>query len=166
MPEPWLRGPLPGIPAVLQPAAHAFVMAREDVTAAVEGLTAEHIWRQPGGITPLGFHLEHLTGSTDRLLTYARGQALSATQQEALKAERSILERRPSLEQLLAAWEQRVDAALQQLASTPAGTLTEPRLVGRAQLPSTVLGLLFHAAEHASRHTGQVVTTAKLVRSL
>jgi uncharacterized damage-inducible protein DinB len=29
-----------------------------------------------------------------------------------------------------------------------------------------VLGLLFHAAEHASRHTGQVVTTTKIVRAL
>ena len=165
-PEPWLRGPLPGIPAVLQPAAHAFVMAREDVTAAVGGLTEEHLWVQPGGITPLGFHLAHLTGSTDRLLTYARGEGLSAAQQEALKAERSIVERRPPLDQLLAAWQAGVDAALQQLASTPEAILADSRLIGRAQLPSTVLGLLFHAAEHASRHTGQVVTTAKLVRGL
>ena len=165
-PEPWLRGPLPGIPDVLQPAAHAFVMAREDVTASVGGLTEEHLWLQPGGITPLGFHLAHLTGSTNRLLTYARGEALSDAQQEALKAERSIAERRPPLDQLVAAWRAGVDAALHQLASTPEATLADSRFVGRAQLPSTVLGLLFHAAEHASRHTGQVVTTAKLVRAL
>jgi uncharacterized damage-inducible protein DinB len=42
--------------------------------------------------------------------------------------------------------------------------LLDPRLVGRAQLPSNVLGLLFHAAEHTMRHTGQVITTAKIVR--
>lgn len=165
-PEPWLRGPLPGIPGVLQPAAHAFVMAREDVTAAVSDLADEQLWLQPGGITPLGFHLNHLTGSTDRLLTYARGEALSAGQLEAMKAERSIAERRPPLVELVAAWQAGVDSALQQLASTPEAMLADARFVGRAQLPSTVLGLLFHAAEHASRHTGQVVTTAKLVRGL
>src|SRR5262245_49685604 len=130
-PEPWLRGPLPGIPAVLQPAAHAFVMAREDVTAAVGGLAEEHLWLQPGGITPLGFHLAHLTGSTDRLLTYARGEALSDPQQHALKAERSIVDRRPRLAQLLADWQAGVDAALQQLASTPEAMLADARLVGR-----------------------------------
>jgi hypothetical protein len=40
------------------------------------------------------------------------------------------------------------------------------RQVGRAQLPSTVLGLLFHAAEHAQRHVGQLVTTSKVIRRL
>jgi hypothetical protein len=70
LPEPWLRGPLPGIPPLLQPAAHAFVMAREDVTAAVAGLTPDALWLEPGGIAPVGFHLAHLAGSTDRLLTW------------------------------------------------------------------------------------------------
>ena len=55
---------------------------------------------------------------------------------------------------------------LAQLAATPESSLTDPRTVGRAKLPSTVLGLLFHAAEHASRHTGQVVTTARFVRAI
>jgi uncharacterized damage-inducible protein DinB len=162
--EPWLRGPLPGIPATLQPAAHAFVMAREDVTEAVTGLPVEQVWLAPGGITPIGFHLAHLAGSTDRLLTYARGEGLSAAQKEALASERTITTGRPALERLLRGWQDAVDAALRQLADTSEAALAEPRLVGRAQLPSTVFGLLFHAAEHASRHTGQVVTTAKLVR--
>ena len=164
IPEPWLRGPLPGIPSLLQPAAHAFVMAREDVAAAVKGLTNDQLWLMPGGITPLGFHIVHLAGSSDRLLTYARNESLSDVQKDALALERKITEVRPPLERLLAAWHETVDAALQQLASTSEQDLLEPRFVGRARLPSTVLGLLFHAAEHASRHTGQVVTTAKLIR--
>ena len=164
-PEPWLRGPLPGIPSLLQPAAHAFVMAREDVTAAVKGLTNDQLWLTPGGITPLGFHVVHLAGSTDRLLTYARNESLSDVQKEALALERTITEVRPPLERMLATWHDTVDAALQQLASTAEQNLLEPRFVGRARLPSTVLGLLFHAAEHASRHTGQVVTTARLIRN-
>jgi uncharacterized damage-inducible protein DinB len=164
IPEPWLRGPLPGIPPSLQPAGHAFVMAREDVPAAVTGITIEQLWLEPFGAASLGFHVFHLAGSTDRLLTYARGERLSPAQRETLALERSISSARPSLEHLLQTWDETVDAAMQQLASTREDLLLEPRLVGRAQLPSTTLGLLFHAAEHASRHTGQIVTTAKMIR--
>jgi uncharacterized damage-inducible protein DinB len=166
LPEPWLRGPLPGVPPTLQPAAHAFVMAREDVDAAVADLTIDQLWLAPGGIAPVGFHLAHLAGSTDRLLTYARGETLSGTQREALACERTVATTRPPVQQLLDAWHEVITAALQQLASTSETILSQPRTVGRAQLPSTVLGLLFHAAEHASRHVGQVVTTSKLVRGL
>jgi uncharacterized damage-inducible protein DinB len=165
LPEPWLRGPVPGIPPLLQPAAHAFLMAREDVTAAVEGLTADQLWAQPGGITPVGFHLAHLSGSTDRLLTYAHGEGLSTTQREALARERQLTTLRPPLAELLGEWQHAVASALDRLRATPESMLGDAREVGRAKLPSTVLGLLFHAAEHASRHTGQVVTTAKLVRA-
>lgn len=166
LPEPWLRGPVQGIAPALQPAAHAFLMAREDVTAAADGLSADDIWAQPGGITPLGFHVAHLSGSTDRLLTYARGEALTPSQRDALARERQLTTERPSIDELLRTWQKTVDAALEQLRATPAASLTDAREVGRAKLPSTVLGLLFHAAEHSSRHTGQIVTTAKLVRGL
>jgi uncharacterized damage-inducible protein DinB len=164
-PEPWLRGPVPGVSPLLQPAAHAFLMAREDVERAMDGLTADQLWARPGGVASLGFHLAHLSGSTDRLLTYARGETLSDKQKAALTRERTIAEERPALGQLIDDWRDAVASALAQLASTPDAALTEPRGVGRVQLPSTVLGLLFHAAEHAARHTGQIVTTAKLVRS-
>ena len=50
--------------------------------------------------------------------------------------------------------------------ATDPATLLEPRGVGRKRLPSNVLGLLFHAAEHTQRHVGQLVTTAKVVRGL
>ena len=53
-----------------------------------------------------------------------------------------------------------------QLAATPPESLGDERLVGRAALPSTVRGLLFHGAEHTQRHVGQVITTAKIVRGL
>jgi uncharacterized damage-inducible protein DinB len=163
-PEPWLRGPVPGVPVLLQPAAHAFQMSIEDCEAAARDLTNDELWASPSGAASVGFHLRHLAGSTDRLLTYARGAALDAAQRAALTAESDAREPRPTAAELLAAWRAGVDAAIAQLAATPESVLTEPRAVGRAQLPSTVLGLLFHAAEHASRHTGQVVTTAKIVR--
>ena len=107
-----------------------------------------------------------LSGSTDRLLTYARGERLDAVQKSALLREGGLAAERPAIEILLAEWQAIVDRALAQLAATPETTLGDARAVGRAQLPSTVLGLLFHAAEHASRHTGQIVTTARLVRAV
>jgi hypothetical protein len=165
-PEPWLRGPVSGIPALLQPAAHAFLLAREDAEFAAGGLLESQVWVAPGGAASSGFHLRHLSGSTDRLLTYARGESLSAAQRSALAVEQSPDEPRPSLAELLSEWRVRVDQALDQLAATREETLLQPCVVGRARLPSTVLGLLFHAAEHAQRHAGQLVTTVKVVRGL
>ena len=150
---------------MLQPPAHALIMAREDIDAALTGISEDQLWLRPNDVASLGFHLAHLAGSTDRLMTYARGEPLSDAQRAVLVRELRIGEIRPALEALLDDWHRTVTAALQQLAATPESTLQEPRLVGRAQLPSTGLGLLFHAAEHAARHTGQIVTTAKLVRS-
>jgi len=166
MSEPWLRGPIAGIPPLLQPAAHAFVLAKEDIDAASVGLTVEQLWIEPGGAASLGFHLAHLAGSTGRLLSYARGEPLSDAQRAALARERNLAATRPALEPLLKDWHEAVAFALAQLAATPEGTLTEARAIGRAQLPTTVIGALFHAAEHAARHAGQVVTTAKVVRDM
>ena len=165
LPEPWLRGSLPGIAVSLQPAAHAFVMAGENVEEAFQGISSDQLWLRLGGAASLGFHLMHLAGSTDRLLTYARGEGLSSAQRVALDREQSVGEPLPSEADLLDAWRAALDRAMRQIASTPEASLSERRLVGRAQLPSNVLGLLFHAAEHAQRHVGQIVTTAKIVRS-
>ena len=165
-PEPWLRGPVAGIPAPLQPAAHAFLLSIEDCERAAAGLTSDALWFSPGGAASIGFHLRHLAGSTDRLLTYARGERLSREQLAALAAEATPGEPPAGAPALLAGWRAAVDRALAQLAATPEASLADSRAVGRAQLPSTVLGLLFHAAEHASRHTGQVVTLAKVVRAV
>jgi hypothetical protein len=86
-PEPWLRGPVPGVSPLLQPAAHAFIMSIEDCEAAVSGLTPDQLWMSPEGAASVGFHLLHLAGSTDRLLTYARGERLSEAQRAMLVAE-------------------------------------------------------------------------------
>lgn len=163
-PEPWLRGPTPGASAVLQPIVHALIATDEDLAAAVADLSHEQVWRRVEGCASVGFHLMHLAGSTDRLLTYARGEPLSDGQRETLARERRVDQEQPSVEALVRGWKEVLDSALRQLESTPDTALAEPRLVGRAELPSTVHGLLFHAAEHAARHTGQVVTTAKIIR--
>ena len=161
-PEPWLRGPIPGIPPLLMPVAHALVMAREDVEAAISALSADELWSRPNGAASAGFHAMHLAGSLDRLFTYARGEQLGDEQRAALEREKSP----PPLSaaELVHLVHDTIDRALAQLRATDERTLLEPREVGRMKLPSNVLGLLFHAAEHTQRHVGQVVTTAKVVR--
>jgi len=162
-PEAWLRGPLPGIDAVLMPAAHALVQARDDITTALVNAHAEELWETPGGAASPGFHLRHLAGSLDRLLTYARGERLSPGQLAALAREGDPGATGQELERAVLG---AIDRALEQLRRTPPGTLGDIRPVGRAGLPATVLGLLVHAAEHASRHTGQFLTTLKIMRGL
>ena len=160
-PEVWLRGPIPGIPALLQPVAHSLMQCREEVTARVTGLTPDQIWARPFDAASIGFHARHAAGSLDRLFTYARGERLSPAQQAALAAEEHP-DFTPDVDrQLVAAFDGTVERALEQLRTTSETTLLEARGVGRAQLPSTVLGLLFHAAEHTQRHMGQLATTAK-----
>ena len=165
-PEAWQRGPVPGIPEQLQPVAHALIGAGEDATDAVAGLTASQVWMSPGGAASIGFHLMHLAGSTDRLFTYARGEGLSDAQKAALAAERTLTEPRPGIDDLVRGWHDTVQRCLHQLEKTPNSLLDEPRGVGRMQVPSNVRGLLFHGAEHATRHVGQIITTAKIIRGL
>ncbi|MDX2008113.1 MAG: DinB family protein [Meiothermus sp.] len=162
-PEVWLRGPRHGIPALLQPVAHALLQANEELEVALEGFPDELLWEQPAGVASVGFHLRHLSGVLDRLLTYARGEALSAVQLEYLRAE--AVPGSGTTRQLLDAFAAQLHHALAQLGSTPEARLLEPRGVGRAQLPSTVLGLLFHAAEHTQRHLGQLLVTARVVQA-
>jgi uncharacterized damage-inducible protein DinB len=125
-------------------------------------MTADMLWRRRGPGASVGFHVLHAIGSLDRLLTYARGAMLSDAQLLVLKQE---AQPEPGLtaDDLFAGFEVGVERALEQLRATDERTLTDERLVGRAKLPSTVVGLLFHAAEHTQRHVGQAATTAKLL---
>ena len=164
--EVWLRGPAPGVPPLLQPVAHALLQAREELNAALHDFPPGLLNERPAGGASVGFHLQHLSGVLDRLLTYARGEALSAAQLAALAAETPPLAVAPdAVAQLVQRFTHQVDAALAQLRATEASSLTQPRGVGRALVPSTVLGLLVHAAEHTSRHIGQLRVTARWVRS-
>lgn len=164
LPEVWLRGPLPGIQPYLQPAAHTLQQVREDILPAVHGLTEVQLWRRPGGAAAVGFHLLHLPGSLDRLLTYSRGASLSPEQMAALASERTVHEDRPGLDTLLDRLTGGIERALDYLKVVPEDTLLRHRDVGRKRLPSTTLGLVFHAAEHSARHAGQIVTLARVVR--
>ena len=160
-PEVWLRGPLDDIPPLLQPVAHSLLQSREEVERLLTGLSADRIWRQSGQGASIGFHVLHAIGSLDRLFTYARGAMLSEAQLQSL-AQESQPDRDLTADDLAAAFDAAVVRALDQLRETREAGLTAERLVGRAKLRSTVIGLLFHAAEHTQRHVGQALTTSKL----
>ena len=162
--EWWQRGPVEGVPAVLQPVAHILLQVRESVGEIVAPLTEEEWNARPAGVASAAFHVRHITGVIDRLFTYARGGVLSPEQFAALQAEGGEL---PSEEvgQVLAALSARVDVAVAELRGIEVATLGDFRAVGRARLPSTVIGCLVHGAEHAMRHVGQLSVTARIVRN-
>lgn len=162
--EVWLRGPVEGIAPPLQPAAHTLIQVQEDVEHAVAGMSDAQLWVRPANVASVGFHLLHLPGSLERLLTYSRGLPLSETQMQRLTAERTVYDDRPTLAALLGGLSRGIAEALGYLRSVPVDTLYQPREVGRKKLPSTTIGLIFHAAEHSSRHAGQIVTLAPIVR--
>lgn len=160
--EVWLRGPLTdGTPPLLQPVAHALLQAREEVVALLSDFPEALLDERPAGVASVRFHLQHLTGVLDRLTTYARGEALNEKQLAALAHESEPGE---SLAELLGAFGKQVDVTLAQLREADIEVLLESRGVGRAQIPSTVLGLLVHAAEHTQRHVGQLLVTARVVQ--
>jgi uncharacterized damage-inducible protein DinB len=162
--EWWQRGPIEGVPAALQPVAHILLQVRESVDELVAGLTEAEWNARPGGVASAAFHVRHIPGVVDRLFTYARGESLSDAQFAALRSESEPLAA-ARVEEALDVLRARVDAAVAELETIDAATLGDFRAVGRAQLPSTVIGCLVHGAEHAMRHVGQLSVTARVVRA-
>ncbi len=162
--EAWLDGPVAGVPPLLMPVAHALLQSHRDVERAAADLTVDELWARPGGAAAVGFHLRHMAGSTDRLVTYARGVPLTCAQHAAIKVEGEPGTPPASVAELLGAVGGAVEAAVAVLRQTTEAELLQFRGVGRAQRPSNVFGLLAHAGEHAQRHAGQVVTTIKILR--
>jgi uncharacterized damage-inducible protein DinB len=165
-PEPWLCGPLPGVSRFTMPAAHALAQSRADIEIHAAALSTEQVWAEPGGGPSVGFHLRHIAGSIDRLLTYAAGGDLTSEQFRLLAEERVAGTPPTEGARLVAAAQSMIDETLNVIRATPDEILFEARAVGRARLPSGVFGLLFHIAEHTQRHTGQIIATARIVRGL
>lgn len=161
--EWWQRGPVAGVPDVLQPVAHILLQVHESAAEFVE-IHATTDWNaRPAGVASAAFHLRHMTGVIDRLFTYARGESLSEVQFAAIKQEQDPLSA-SDLGPALAALERQVHSALDQLRQTDPAHIADFCGVGRAQLPSTVIGCLVHGAEHAMRHIGQLSVTLRIVR--
>jgi uncharacterized damage-inducible protein DinB len=161
--EFWLRGPLPGMPPLLQPIAHALLQAREEVDKFMADFPDDDLWEKPAGLASVGFHLQHLSGVIDRLFTYARGEALSQEQLAALSLEG---EKQPGITAfiLISKFNRQVDDAIDQLLNTREESLMEIKGVGRKNIPSTTFGILVHAAEHTQRHLGQLLVTSRIIR--
>jgi uncharacterized damage-inducible protein DinB len=159
--EPWLRGPLAGVHPLVMPLFFTFEQVREDLRKHTAGLTSEQVWRKKGDLPTLGFHLKHLAGSVDRLITYLFGEQLSQEQLRSMPGESQGEEGIPELLELI---DRHFAAAEDRLRQIDPQKMYEARSVGRKALPTTVLGLLVHTAEHTQRHLGQAITTAKLLR--
>jgi len=162
-PEPWLRGTLTELRAEQRAVLHALQLAQEDMERWCGPLNEQELAARPHGLPPVAFHLRHMVGSLDRLLTYAEGGTLSDEQKRWMAGEMDAPFRR---EELFAAWKQRLDAAAARIRAIDPSRWQESRGVGRKQLPTTVGGLLIHCAEHTQRHVGQAITTAKVVAAL
>lgn len=163
--EYWLRGPIAYVPPLLQPVAHALLQARAEIRSGLEGFDEAMLWQHTGGVASVGFHLQHIRGVIDRLFTYAEGRPLTAHQLDYLSNE-ARQDDAANVAGLLHALDMQVDLAIKHLETIDEKTLLMHRGVGRKRLPSTVIGLLFHAAEHTMRHTGQLLVTIKMLKSI
>src|ERR1039458_10177883 len=124
--EPWLRGTHTDAPAVGRAVLHALELALDDLTRWTEGLTDAEVHDQPLGLPSLAFHLRHIAGSIDRLLSYAEGNQLTSGQLAALKAEQNGKE---TLAELLAEVEISFSNAAGQVRVLATANLETPRSV-------------------------------------
>jgi hypothetical protein len=161
--EPWLRGTFGDVDAVVRQVLHALELAEEDVELWCGGLSDAEMNARPFGIAPVAFHLRHIARSLDRLLSYAEGMQLDETQKAALRTE---LDAGATCDAVMAEFVAAVRASARRVRAFSPEMFNSARGVGRAQLPTTVGGLLVHCADHTQRHVGQAVITAKVLVGL
>src|SRR5581483_3672626 len=162
LPEPWLRGTLMHVDPVQRAVLHALELAKEDLEKWCGDLSDEELNLRPGDVAPVAFHLRHIARSTDRLLTYAENRSLSPEQIEIMKKELDPGATRASVFEELNSG---LQSATERIVSIPPEWMSEPRVVGRQRMPTTVAGLVVYVGDHAQRHVGQAITTAKIVKS-
>jgi uncharacterized damage-inducible protein DinB len=162
LPEAWLRGTLTHVDPVQRAVLHALELAKEDLETWCGDLTDEELNVRPGDVAPVAFHLRHISRSTDRLLTYAENRSLSPEQIAAMKQE---LDPGATRQAVFAELTGGLQSAAERILSIPPEWMSQPRVVGRQRMPTTVAGLVIHVGDHAQRHVGQAITTAKIVKS-
>jgi uncharacterized damage-inducible protein DinB len=149
---------------LLQPAAHALLQSDRELKKYTEDFPKELLWAKTAGRASVGFHMNHITGVLDRMITYAKGESLTEEQFQFLKKE-GAFDMNTEVTHLQEQFSAKIAEALTYFRTIPESTLTEKRTVGRKKLPSTVIGLLFHAAEHSQRHIGQLLVTVSVLQS-
>ena len=160
-PEPWLRGTLTEVPAAIRAVLHALELAGEDAERWCGDLTGVEVNARPADLPSVAFQLRHISGSVDRLLTYAEGRELNQEQLAELAHEADGA--MPHV--LLREFGRSMERTSQRIRDFIGEDLEAERFVGRKRMPTTLGGLLVHVAEHTQRHVGQMVTTAKLVKA-
>ena len=160
MTEPWLRGTLTDLPVVERALLHSLQMAQEDTTKWCSGLNDLELHAQPFGLPSVAFQLRHIARSLDRFCTYAEGAPLNQDQLAALASE---MDNNGTRESIFNELEQSLEETRRRLEAIGRQPLDSPIAIGRKRLPTTLAGLLVHAAEHTQRHVGQAITTAKVV---
>lgn len=163
--EVWQRGAIPNVPPLLQPVAHALLQVGEEAHRIMQEFPDELLWKRPGNIASPAFHLQHIRGVVDRLFTYARKELLTKEQMDALLIEGKEEKNSSSAKELIEQLDKQIDDAIKELKSVKEDTLTEARGVGRKQIPTTLIGLYFHAAEHSMRHIGQLLVTVRILKA-
>ncbi len=161
-PEPWLRGTLKDVPAVIRGVLHALQLAQEDVERWCGDLTGVEVNARPTGLPSIAFHIRHISGSVDRLITYAEGRELHDRQLTALSCEADA-GAMPHV--LLREFSKTMSDASERIRKFIGVDLEQERSVGRRHLPTTLGGLLVHIADHTQRHVGQLVTTTKVIKA-
>ena len=162
LPEPWLRGTLTEVDPVERAVLHALELAKEDLEKWCGDLSDEELNARPGAVAPVAFHLRHIARSTDRLLTYAENRSLTHEQITGMKQE---MDPDGTREALFSELNSGLQSAAERIRAIPPQRLSQPCVVGRQQMPTTVAGLVVHVGDHAQRHVGQAITTAKIVKS-
>jgi hypothetical protein len=160
LPEPWLRGILPGLEPVIEHLLRASEQIREDLDSAITPLTTSQVWDKPNEMTPAGFHAKHLAGSTERLCAYLEGHALTTAQLEAMHAEGAA--GGESAAELVARVHDVFERYEQIVRSLRPEKFGDIREIGRKRLQTTAISLAIHIAEHGQRHVGQAISAAKL----
>lgn len=164
--EVWQRGPIENIPALLQPVAHALLEANEEAQSIMEGFPENLLWERPAGVASPAFHLQHIRGVIDRLFTYSGKELLSKRQIDEISIEGNRDKTSLSMQQMLDQLDKRVADAVEELKNVNPDSLTEPRGIGRKQIPTTLIGLYVHSAEHSMRHIGQLLVTVRVLKGI
>ena len=160
LPEPWLRGTLSDVPVIQRALLHSLEMAHEDIARWCGELDDREWHARPFNLPSVAFQVRHIARSLDRFCCYAESTPLSEQQLAGLASEMDGTGTRDSifseLEESLDQTRRRLPAIIRQQADLPIK-------IGRKGLPTTLTGLLIHAAEHTQRHVGQAITTAKVI---
>lgn len=160
MSEPWLRGTLSDLPFVQRALVHSLQMADEDLNKWCRGLNDLELHARPFSLPSVAFQLRHIARSLDRFCCYAEGRPLIAEQLAALANEMEATGTADAIFAELRASLEKTKTRLDTITRQP---LDLPLKIGRKELPTTLAGLLIHAAEHTQRHVGQAITTAKVI---